>query len=1031
MENELGSTDLDAEGELVDSADEQELNDYLLNQHHQHHQQEPEPEPEPDPEPPKIIIRKRKTKPQAGIQTSSSKSKQQQPFSPTTRPKLGVIGGKRAPREGWCSFCSREGGFDDLNGNMVRGDIIITPQSVLNSTLFIPTSSASRRGGKGEMLSCWECGQSGHFSCMELNNFTIKSHTKSYPWLCLECRRCCECDKKGDDDQNMLLCAICDRGWHVGCLNPPLKTVPSGDFTCPFEHESIKTVPPLPDSIILPPLSPIQQYVPITLPNSPSKSTSKPTTNRLIISKKRKIDDSDDNLIQSNELISNKKSIVGKPRNGIKGAVNNNRSPLRKQPSNLTLEGVQGGLDKINLDENLEEGKLDSEGIEDYPKESNPFEGVLDEDEAAIGDRKITDDDALRFQQSLERSKIRMENINSELTTEKINAATPSPSMIAVPSPGSLEPSRLSAIRERRSGLSPSEFKGRLTPTTLFNPETEIDEVSSNSSTHHHPQHQEESVPKKKEINSSTSGKPVRKLKKNDTSHTLMTNNNNNIKSIRFGEYEIEVWYQAPYPEEYSRTQNGTIYICSKCLKYFKTEFEIQRHKLKCKLNYPPGDEIYRDDSNAPNHGILIQIFEIDGRKNKLYCQNLCLLSKLFLDHKTLYYDVDPFLFYVITQTHLNLNSTNYNSIETVNNLCQFVGYFSKEKRSPIHNVSCIMTLPVLQRKGWGNLLIDFSYLLSKKEKRVGTPEKPLSDLGLLSYRSYWTITICRYLLSINSNSNEESTHKHKITLEDIANHTSISLVDVYYTCRHKNWIHELNPPSHPPKTSSINNNPTNHHHKRKSHNWNPRRKTPNHHSPSSSIGTPRTQSNPPSLTNILDHNNLNNTSSLTTNLPTLPLASHHSSTTLTTTTHITEKDIPKYYFIGWNSIELLKLIQVNNSKNLLKLNPEKLIWSPFITPHQNRLSTTTTTTTNNVSGGAGGGNQQQQQGGGDPDVSSIDIPLIPGTDPYQFCTNDPSFSIGVDVIDKGSNSTLNIDHRQDSIGPGIQDVLIDQNSST
>ncbi|POW04761.1 hypothetical protein PSHT_11111 [Puccinia striiformis] len=55
MENELGSTDLDAEGELVDSADEQELNDYLLNQHHQHHQQEPEPEPEPDPEPPKII----------------------------------------------------------------------------------------------------------------------------------------------------------------------------------------------------------------------------------------------------------------------------------------------------------------------------------------------------------------------------------------------------------------------------------------------------------------------------------------------------------------------------------------------------------------------------------------------------------------------------------------------------------------------------------------------------------------------------------------------------------------------------------------------------------------------------------------------------------------------------------------------------------------------------------------------------------------------------------------------------------------
>jgi hypothetical protein len=30
--------------------------------------------------------------------------------------------------------------------------------------------------------------------------------------------------------------------------------------------------------------------------------------------------------------------------------------------------------------------------------------------------------------------------------------------------------------------------------------------------------------------------------------------------------------------------------------------------------------------------------------------QSLCLLSKLFLDHKTLYYDVDPFLFYVMTE---------------------------------------------------------------------------------------------------------------------------------------------------------------------------------------------------------------------------------------------------------------------------------------------------------------------------------------------------------------------------------------------
>jgi len=38
----------------------------------------------------------------------------------------------------------------------------------------------------------------------------------------------------------------------------------------------------------------------------------------------------------------------------------------------------------------------------------------------------------------------------------------------------------------------------------------------------------------------------------------------------------------------------------------------------------------------------------------------------------------------------------------------EFIGYFSKEKNSD-YNVSCIMTLPVHQKKGYGLFLIDFS----------------------------------------------------------------------------------------------------------------------------------------------------------------------------------------------------------------------------------------------------------------------------------------------------------------------------------
>uniref|UniRef100_A0A5S6Q7T6 Histone acetyltransferase n=1 Tax=Trichuris muris TaxID=70415 RepID=A0A5S6Q7T6_TRIMR len=49
-------------------------------------------------------------------------------------------------------------------------------------------------------------------------------------------------------------------------------------------------------------------------------------------------------------------------------------------------------------------------------------------------------------------------------------------------------------------------------------------------------------------------------------------------------------------------------------------------------------------------------------------------------------------------------------------------------------------------RQGYGRLLIDFSYHLSKLIKLPGTPERPSSYEGVCAYIRYWTDAICAFL---------------------------------------------------------------------------------------------------------------------------------------------------------------------------------------------------------------------------------------------------------------------------------------------
>ena len=221
------------------------------------------------------------------------------------------------------------------------------------------------------------------------------------------------------------------------------------------------------------------------------------------------------------------------------------------------------------------------------------------------------------------------------------------------------------------------------------------------------------------------------------------------ISNIQIGVYQSETWYYAPFPQGFHNIDY--LYFCEFCLNFYKFKEELKIHVKNCPLSNPPGNEIYRDNVKK------LSLWEVDGYKNPGYCESLSYLAKLFLDHKWLYRTISPFLFFVLTE-----NDQNGSHI---------VGYFSKSKDwNSDNNLSCILTLPFHQRKGYGKFLINMSYELSKIEGRSGTPERPLSDLGRITYMSFWTQKIIEY---IREHPGEE------ITLKKISEVTSIKLDDI------------------------------------------------------------------------------------------------------------------------------------------------------------------------------------------------------------------------------------------------------------
>ncbi|XP_033127870.1 PHD finger protein 10-like isoform X3 [Anneissia japonica] len=80
-----------------------------------------------------------------------------------------------------------------------------------------------------ELIHCAQCDNSGHPSCLEMNNELVDV-IKTYPWQCMECKTCFCCGQPTDEDK-MMFCDDCDRGYHTFCVG--LQEIPTGKWACP------------------------------------------------------------------------------------------------------------------------------------------------------------------------------------------------------------------------------------------------------------------------------------------------------------------------------------------------------------------------------------------------------------------------------------------------------------------------------------------------------------------------------------------------------------------------------------------------------------------------------------------------------------------------------------------------------------------------------------------------------------------------------------------------------------------------------
>ncbi|KAG7199278.1 hypothetical protein KM043_018139 [Ampulex compressa] len=129
------------------------------------------------------------------------------------------------------SSTSSEGTQDTEGSQSTMDDVdmeIATQKDELKLKCKMCLKTLNKHSKNDVLIQCGTCNGNVHPSCIDLT-LDMVPHIQSYSWQCTDCKTCAQCHDPADEDK-MLFCDMCDRGYHIYCVG--LRRVPQGRWHC-------------------------------------------------------------------------------------------------------------------------------------------------------------------------------------------------------------------------------------------------------------------------------------------------------------------------------------------------------------------------------------------------------------------------------------------------------------------------------------------------------------------------------------------------------------------------------------------------------------------------------------------------------------------------------------------------------------------------------------------------------------------------------------------------------------------------------